>query len=106
MCNLVMDISPCHICIEWLLPLLSAVSQPSLLYGGVYSLGGSAESHLIPPPSLQDGEGSSLPGLVPSDATVKSESVMGIKPGDSSVVIGYQVDELPAPTFILVLLVR
>ena len=51
------------------------------------------ESHQIPPPSLHDGEGSSFPGLVPSDDTVNSESVMGIKLGDSSVVIGYQVDE-------------
>ena len=47
----------------------------------------------MPPPSLHDGEGSSFPGLVPSDDAVNSESVMGIKPGDSSVVIGYQVDE-------------
>ena len=31
--------------------------------------------------------------FVPSDDTVNSESVMGIKPGDSGVVIGYQVDE-------------
>ena len=51
------------------------------------------ESHLIPLPSLHDGEGSSFPGLVPSDDAVDSESVMGIKAGDSSVVIGYQVDE-------------
>ena len=42
---------------------------------------------------LCDGEGSSFPGLVPSDDTVNSGSVMGIKPGDSGVVIGYQVDE-------------
>ena len=63
------------------------------LIGGVYSLRGSVESHLIPPPSLHDGEGSSFPGLVPSDDVVDSDSVMGIKPGDSSVVIGYQVDE-------------
>ena len=68
----------------------SAVPQP---FGGVYSLGGSIESHLISLPSLCDGEGSSFPGLVPSDDVVNSESVMGIKPGDSSVVIGYQVDE-------------
>ena len=40
-----------------------------------------------------DGEGSSFPDLVPSDDVANSESVMGIKPGDSSVVIGYQVDE-------------
>ena len=32
----------------------SAVPQP---IGGVYSLGGSIESHLIPLPSLHDGEG-------------------------------------------------
>ena len=51
------------------------------------------ESHLIPPPSVLDGEGSSFPGWVPSDDAVNSESVMGIKPGDSGVVIGYQVDE-------------
>ena len=56
---------------------------------GAYSLGGSAESHPIPLPSLHDGEGSSFPGLVPSDDMVNSESVMDIKPGDSGVVIGY-----------------
>ena len=68
----------------------SAVSQP---FGGAYTLGGSTESHPIPLPSLHDGEVSSFPGLVPSDDVVDSESVMGIKPVDSSVVIGYQVDE-------------
>ena len=31
---------------------------------------------------------------MPSDDAVDSESVMGIKPGDSSEVIGYQVDEI------------
>ena len=30
---------------------------------------------------------------MPSDDAVDSDSVMGIKPGDSGVVIGYQVDE-------------
>ena len=30
---------------------------------------------------------------MPSDDTVDSESVMGIKPGDSGVLIGYQVDD-------------
>ena len=57
--------------------------------GGAYSLGGLVESHLIPLPFLCDGEGSSFPGLVPSDDVVNSDSVMGIKPGDSGVVIGY-----------------
>ena len=70
-----------------------AVPQPTHVYGGAYSLGDLAESHLIPLPSLHDGKGSSFPGLVPSDDTVNCESAMGIKPGDSGVVIGYQVDE-------------
>ena len=38
-------------------------------------------------------ERSSFPGLVPSDDAINSDSVMGIKPGDSGVVIGYQVYE-------------
>ena len=44
--------------------------------------------------SLHEGEGSSFPGLVPSNDTVDSGSVMGIKPGDSGVVTGYQVEEV------------
>ena len=52
-----------------------------------------AESHPIPLPYLLGGEGSSFSCLAPSNDTVDSESVMGIKPGDSGVVIGYQVDE-------------
>ena len=66
----------------------SAVPQP---IGGVYGLEGYIESP-IPLPSLCDGEGPSFPGLEPSDDVVNSDSVMGIKPGDSGVVIGYQVD--------------
>ena len=68
----------------------SAVPQP---IGGVYSLEDSIESHPIPLPCLCDGEGSSFPGLVPSDDAVNSDSVMGVKPVDSGVVIGYQIDE-------------
>ena len=34
-----------------------AVPQPSHLFDEAYSLGGSVESHLIPLPSLHDGEG-------------------------------------------------
>ena len=60
---------------------------------GYTALGAQQRVTQIPLPSLHDGEGSSFPGLVPSDDTVDSESVMGIKPGDSGVVIGYQVDE-------------
>ena len=39
------------------------------------------------------GEDSSFPGLPPPDDTVNSESVVGIQPCDSGVVIGYQADE-------------
>ena len=34
-------------------------------------------------------------GLVPNDDMVNSKSVVGIKPGDSTVAIGYQVDKFP-----------
>ena len=70
----------------------SAVPQLSHLYGGAYSFRDLAESHPIPPPSLHGGEGSSFSSLVPSIDTVDSKSAMGVKPGDSGVVIGYQVD--------------
>ena len=59
-----------------------AVLMPFQPYGGAYSFSGLAESHLIPPPSLHGGEGSTFPGLVPSDDIVDSESEVGIKPGD------------------------
>ena len=62
----------------------SAVFQPFQLYGGAYSFGGLAESHPIPPPSVHGGEGSPVPNLVPSDDTVDSESMVGIKPGDGT----------------------
>ena len=39
-------------------------------------------------------KGSSIQGLVSLDVLVNSEPVVGIKPGDSSVVVEYQVDEL------------
>ena len=54
---------------------------------------GAWQNPPIPPPSLHGGEGSSFAGLVPPDDMVNSESVVSIKPGDSGVVIGYQVDE-------------
>ena len=71
----------------------SAGLQPFQLYCGAYSVGSLAESHPIPPSSLHGGEGSSFPGLFPLNDTVNFESAVGIKPGDSGVVIGYQVDE-------------
>ena len=48
---------------------------------------------MIPPPSLDGGELSSFPGFVPSNDMVNSEIAMVVKPDDSGVVIGYQVDE-------------
>ena len=62
-------------------------------YVGTYSFGVTGESHLILPPSLHGEEGSSFPGLVTPNDAVNSKSVVGMTPGDSSVVIGYQVHE-------------
>ena len=56
----------------------SAVLHPFQQYAGADNFGGLAESHLIPPPSLHGGEGSSFPCLVPSNHTIDSESVVGI----------------------------
>ena len=38
-------------------------------------------------------DGFSFPSLVLSDDTICTESVVGVTPGDSGVVIRYQVDE-------------
>ena len=70
----------------------SAIPHPSHLYDVAYSFGVLAESHLIPLPSLHGGERSSFPGLVPSNDMMDSDSAVGIRPGDSGVVIGYQVN--------------
>ena len=93
---------------HWSMPGMHRVAVPSATLGrgslllliqlfpnhlvGIQPWGPSGESPDLPP-SLHDGEGSSFPGLVPSDDMVDPESVMGVKPGDSCVVIGYQVDE-------------
>ena len=58
-----------------------------------YSFGGLAEIQPIAPPSLQGGEGSSFQGLAPFNDMVNSESAVGIKSGDSGVVIRYHIDE-------------
>ena len=51
-------------------------------------------TYLIPSPSLHGREGSCFVSLVPPDDMVNSKSLVGIKgPCDSSVVIGYQVNE-------------
>ena len=102
MCYLVMIQGPCKECTEWLPP--TASNRGALCYSvkcppaipaicrGI-QLGGLEESHLIPLPSPHSEERSSFPGLVPSYDTVNSKSVVRTKPGDYSVVIGYQVDE-------------
>ena len=64
--------------------------QPSQQYGGAYSLG-KLQNHPFPLPSLHGGEGSSFPSLVAPSDTVNS--VVNIKPGDSGVVIRYEVDK-------------
>ena len=66
--------------------------QPFNQYGGVYSFGGLAESHPIPAPPLHGGK-STFPGLIPPDGMVNSKCEVGIKPGNSNVMIGYQIDE-------------
>ena len=71
----------------------SAVPQQFHQYGGAHSFGGLTESHPITPPSLHGGDRSIFPGSSPPDHMVNSKCVVGIKPGDSDVVIGYQVDE-------------
>ena len=72
--------------------LLSQLSSrhPTIEWG--IHFGGLAGSHPIPLPSLHGGEGS-FSGLIPTDDTVDTELVIGIQPGDSDVVIGYQIEE-------------
>ena len=70
----------------------SAVPHPFHPYGGAYSLGVSTESCLIPQLSMYGWEGSFFSSTQFSDM-VNSESVMGIKPSISGVVIEYQVNK-------------
>ena len=56
-------------------------------------MGGLTESHPIPLPSLYGKERSSVPCHVPHNDMVNSEFVVDIKPGDSCLVNGYQIDE-------------
>ena len=48
-------------------------------------------SHVIPLLLLYGGQMSPIPGLVPPNYMVNCNSLVGIKPGDSGVVIGYWV---------------
>ena len=85
MCNLVWSmvhtwfaLSGCSLCYLGKMEPSATHSPVPQPLGGVHSLWGSIESHPIPLPSLHDGEGSSFPGLVPSDDALDSDSVMGI----------------------------
>ena len=51
------------------------------------------ESHLVPPPSIHGGKGSTFAGSAPPNDMDDFESVVGVKLSDSGVVIRYQVDE-------------
>ena len=73
--------------------LLNQLSSSHSSYMVGHTAFGTWQSHSIPPPSLHGGEGSSFSGLVLSDDMVDSESVVGIKSGDSGVVIVYHVDK-------------
>ena len=72
--------------------LLSQMSSSHSNYMMGHTAFGTWQSLLTPLPSLHGGEASSFPGLVPSSDTVNSESVVGIKPGDSGVLNGYHID--------------
>ena len=65
--------------------------QPFSQYGGAYCTRDSAESPN--PYTFPLWDGCSLPGWLPPNDMVNSESVVGIKYCVSSVVIGYKVDE-------------
>ena len=58
-----------------------------------YTALGTQQSHPIPSPFLNGGEGSSFPDLAPPDDVLNTESVLDIQPGDSGVVIEHQGDE-------------
>ena len=77
-------------CFEKVIALDCLFSCPTAIqsiWWGI-QLWGLAESSLIPLLSLHDREGSSFPGFIPHNNTVNSKYVAGIKPSDSSVVIG------------------
>ena len=81
-------------CFEWgsimLLRKLSSSHSINMMGHKAFE---AQQSHPIPFSSLHVMDGLSLPDLVPPSDKVDSESVMGVKPDDSSVVIGFWVDE-------------
>ena len=69
-----------------------AVPRHSICMVGNTALG-AWQSHPIPLPSLHGGKQSSFLGSPSSSDIVDSESVVGIKLGDSGLVIRYYLDE-------------
>ena len=71
----------------------TSVPKPFHKYGVAYCFGDLGESlscSIIP---IWQGRAFPFQGLVPSDDSVKSTSVIDVKPGDSSIMTGYQVNE-------------
>ena len=71
--------------------LQPAVIQPFTQHGGAHF--GGLGSHMIHLPSLHGEERSAFLGLLPHNDMVNSKSVVGFKPDDSGLVIGYQIEE-------------
>ena len=80
-------------CFEWGNFMLLIQLSPAIQSIGGHTTLGAWQRFLIHLLSLHGGEGSSFPGCVLPDRIVNTKSVVGIKPGDSGGVIGYQVDE-------------
>ena len=74
-----------------LVPLSELSNATPRIWWGIQL--GELDSHPIPPPSIHGGEGSSFPGWVLLKEPVDTESVVGMKPSDSGVLIGYQVNQ-------------
>ena len=103
MCILVMVIGQCKEWTEWLLPTLLWIGGSIILVNQLsFSHSNNMFGHtaldawqrVTQSPSLPHMvERHLFPSLGPSTDRINCESMMDIKPGDSCVVIGYQVDE-------------
>ena len=73
--------------------LLIQLSPSHSIYMVEHTALGPWHSHPIPQPSLHAWEWYSFLGFVSPNDMSNSEYMMGVKPGDSGVVIGCQVEE-------------
>ena len=64
-------------------------------YGWTFLFGNLVQSHLISLLSIYGGERYSFPSLVLPNVIVNFESVVGVIPDGSCVVIRYQVNDFP-----------